>query len=94
MAYLMTHFWPGATEEQYRATVAVVHPAGGLPQGRALSRCRGDGGRDAHRSGVGSRESADPVRERGVDAEQPVDGGFHREEPDERLAEVSNLQTA
>jgi hypothetical protein len=23
MAYLLTHFWPAATEEQYRATMAV-----------------------------------------------------------------------
>ena len=34
MAYLMTHFWPGATMEQYRASVAVVHPPGGLPDGQ------------------------------------------------------------
>ena len=26
MAYLMTHFWPGATEEQYRTQLAAVHP--------------------------------------------------------------------
>jgi hypothetical protein len=24
MAYLLTHFWPGATEEQYRTTLAAV----------------------------------------------------------------------
>ena len=34
MTYLMTHFWPGATEDQYRATVDVVHPPGGLPEGQ------------------------------------------------------------
>ncbi len=34
MAYLMSHFWPGATEDQYRATIAVVHPPGGLPEGQ------------------------------------------------------------
>jgi hypothetical protein len=34
MAYLMTHFWPGATEEQYRASLAVVHPPDGLPAGQ------------------------------------------------------------
>ncbi len=34
MAYLMSRFWPGATEEQYRMTVAAVHPAGGLPDGQ------------------------------------------------------------
>ncbi len=34
MAYLMSHFWPGGTEEQYRASIAEVHPAGGLPDGQ------------------------------------------------------------
>jgi len=34
MAYLMTHFWPGGTEQQYRAMEAVVHPPGGLPEGQ------------------------------------------------------------
>ena len=36
MAYLLTHFWPGATEEQYRAMIAVVHPPNGLPDLRAV----------------------------------------------------------
>lgn len=36
MSYLLTHFWPGATEDQYRATLAAVHPDGGagLPTGQ------------------------------------------------------------
>jgi hypothetical protein len=34
MAYLLTHFWPGGTEEQCRATIAVVHPPNGLPDGQ------------------------------------------------------------
>ena len=29
MAYLLTHFWPGGTEEQYRATLAAVTEAAG-----------------------------------------------------------------
>lgn len=33
MAFLLTHFWPGGTEEQYRATLAVAHPDG-LPEGQ------------------------------------------------------------
>ncbi len=31
MAFLITHFWPGGTKEQCRATVRVMHPANGLP---------------------------------------------------------------
>ena len=34
MAYLMTHFWPGGTEEQYRTMISVVHPSDGLPKGQ------------------------------------------------------------
>ena len=29
MAYLLTHFWPGGTEEQHRATLAAVTEAAG-----------------------------------------------------------------
>jgi len=34
MAYLLTHFWPGGTEEQYRTMLAKVHPPAGLPDGQ------------------------------------------------------------
>jgi hypothetical protein len=35
MAYGIVHHFPGGTEQQYRATVAVVHPSdGGLPEGQ------------------------------------------------------------
>ena len=26
MAYLITHFWPGPTVDEYNATVAAIHP--------------------------------------------------------------------
>ena len=29
MAYLLTHFWPGGTEEEYRTTLAAVTRAAG-----------------------------------------------------------------
>ena len=34
MAYGVVHQFPGATKEQYEASIAVVHPAGGLPAGQ------------------------------------------------------------
>jgi hypothetical protein len=35
MAYGVVHFFPGGTQEQYEASVAVVHPSGGgLPDGQ------------------------------------------------------------
>jgi len=33
MAHMVSHFWPGATEEQYWQESAVVHPDGVLPKG-------------------------------------------------------------
>jgi len=34
MAYLVTHFYAGGTEEQYRAVLSAAHPADGLPPGQ------------------------------------------------------------
>ena len=53
MAYLITHFWPGATEAQYRATVAVVHPPGGLPEGQLYHAAGPDRRRLPDRGRVG-----------------------------------------
>ena len=33
MAYILTYFWPGATEEQYRDEVAAGYPKGSLRKG-------------------------------------------------------------
>ena len=35
MSYLQVHFWPGGTEEQYRAMIKVLHPETGLPEGQS-----------------------------------------------------------
>ena len=34
MAHMLVHFWPGATEANYQAEIAAVHPPGGLPKGQ------------------------------------------------------------
>jgi hypothetical protein len=35
MAYGITHYFPGGTEEQYEASIAAVHPSGDrLPEGQ------------------------------------------------------------
>lgn len=35
MAYAIMHFFPGGTKDQYEATLAAAHPAGGkLPKGQ------------------------------------------------------------
>ncbi len=35
MAYMVVHYFPGGTKEQYDASIAAVHPPGGhLPEGQ------------------------------------------------------------
>ena len=36
MAYGLVHQFAGGTQEQYEATVAAVHPNGGLPEGQVF----------------------------------------------------------
>jgi hypothetical protein len=92
MTYLMTHFWPDGTEDQYRATLGTVHPAGGLPAGQ-ISHAAGptDGG---YLISVlwDSKESADRFVSETLMPAMPVQGGFEGQ-PEERTAEVANLET-
>lgn len=93
MAYLMTHFWPGGTEEQYRASVAVVHPADGLPAGQTYHAAGPTDGGILIVAVWDSKESADRFMGEVLMPSMPVDGGFAGR-PEERVAEVVNLQTA
>jgi hypothetical protein len=92
MAYLLTHFWPGGTEDQYRATLAAVHPSDGLPAGQ-ISHAAGptDGG---YLIAVlwDSKESSDRFLSETLMPAMPVEGGFEGR-PEERGADVSNLET-
>jgi hypothetical protein len=92
MTYLMTHFWPGGTEEQYRTMLGSVHPTDGLPAGQ-ISHAAGptDGG---YLISVlwDSKESADRFVGETLMPAMPVEGGFEGQ-PEERTAEVSNLET-
>jgi hypothetical protein len=92
MAYLLTHFWPGGTEDQYRATLAAIHPSDGLPDGQ-LSHAAGptDGG---YLVAVlwDSKESSDRFLSETLVPSMPVEGGFEGQ-PEERGAEVSNLES-
>jgi hypothetical protein len=36
MAFGVVHTFPGGTKEQYEASVAAVHPSGGLPDGQVF----------------------------------------------------------
>jgi hypothetical protein len=93
MAFLLTHFWPGGTEEQYRATLAAVHPANGLPDGQLYHAAGATEGGYLITVVWDSKESSDRFVSDVLVASMPVEGGFEGQ-PDERGAEVSNLETA
>ena len=93
MAYLMTHFWPGATEEQYRANLAAVHPAGGLPEGQLQHAAAATDGGILIVALWDSQESADRFVTDVLLPSMPVEGGFTGQ-PEARTGEAINVQTA
>ncbi len=93
MAYLITHFWPGATEEQYTATVAAVHPAGGLPDGQIYHAAGPADGGILISTVWDSKEQADTFVRDKLIASMPIAGGFEGQ-PQERSAEIVNLLQA
>jgi hypothetical protein len=93
MAYLMCHFWPGGTEEQYRTNLAAVHPAEGLPAGQLHHAAGPTDGGFLISALWDSKESADRFLGEVLIPSMPVAGGFEGR-PEERVAEVVNLQTA
>jgi hypothetical protein len=92
MTYLLTHFWPGGTEEQYRTMLAVVHPADGLPDGQIFHAAGSTEGGYLIAALWDSKESSDRFVSEVLLASMPVEGGYESQ-PDERAAEVSNYQT-
>jgi hypothetical protein len=93
MSLLMTHFWPGGTEEQYQATIATVHPPDGLPDGQLHHAAGATEGGYLIAVVWDTKEHADAFVSDVLMASMPVEGGFEGE-PDERVAEIANLETA
>jgi hypothetical protein len=93
MAYLITHFWPGATVDQYNATIAVVHPPGGLPDGQTYHAAGPSDGGILITAVWDSKASFDRFLNEKLMPSMPVAGGFSGQ-PEERAAEVVNQQTA
>jgi hypothetical protein len=90
MAYLVTHFWPGGSEDQYNKTVAAVHPAGGLPEGQIYHAAGPAEGGILIASVWDSKAQAEHFVHETLMASMPVAGGFEGA-PEERSAEVVNL---
>lgn len=93
MPYLMTHFWPGGTEEQYRVNIAAVHPADGLPEGQTFHAAGPTEGGFLIAAVWETKEHSDRFMGEVLIPSMPVEGGFVGS-PEERVAEVVNLETA
>ena len=93
MAYLITHFWPGGTEQQYQATLAVVHPPAGLPQGQVYHAAGPTEGGILIAAVWDSKADFDRFVSEKLMGGPPIEGGLQGP-PEERTAEVVNLQTA
>jgi len=87
MSYLMTHFWPGGTEEEYRAMVAAIHPAGGLPAGQTSHLAGPTEGGFLVAVLWEDKASADAFVSGTLMPAMPVQGGLTGP-PEERTAEV------
>jgi hypothetical protein len=92
MAYMITHFWPGATEDQYKATVAVVHPPRGLPEGQSYHVAGMTDGGVLITAVWDSKEQNDRFLHDVLMASMPIPGGVEGQ-PEERSAEVMSLRT-
>ena len=93
MAYLITHFWPGGTEQQYQATLAVVHPPAGLPQGQVYHAAGPTEGGILIAAVWDTKADFDRFVSEKLMGGPPIEGGLQGG-PEERTAEVVNLQTA
>lgn len=93
MSYLMTHFWPEGTEDQYRATLAVAHPGGVLPAGQTHHVAGPTDGGFLVSVVWDSKESADAFVSDTLMAAMPIEGGLVGP-PQERTADVVNAVSA
>ena len=94
MAYMITHFFEGGTEEQYQNVVAAVHPPGGLPPGHVYHSAGPTDGGYLVVAVWDSKDSFDSfASETLMPALASLEGGFAGP-PQERAAEVVNHWTA
>jgi len=76
MSHLLIHFWPGATEANYQAEIAAVHPPGGLPKGQTFHAAGPAEGGYLIMALWDSKESEERFVNEVLLPAQPVVGGF------------------
>jgi hypothetical protein len=93
MAFLITHFFEGGTEAQYRVILDAAHPGGQLPAGQTYHAAGPTQGGWLIAAVWDSRESFDRfTNDTLVPVLQSTEGGFAGP-PQERVAEIANLVT-
>jgi hypothetical protein len=90
VAFLMTHFWPGATLDEYNATIAVLHPPKGLPEGQLYHAAGQTDGGVLVAAVWESKHHFERFLSDTVMASMPIDGGL-KGQPEQRTAEIANL---
>jgi hypothetical protein len=93
VSYLMTHFWPGGTEAEYRINLQAVHPATGLPDGQTFHAAGPTDGGFLIAAVWKSKEHADRFVQEILLPTMPLEGGLAGP-PEERTAEIVNQQSA
>jgi len=94
MAYAVVHHFPGATEEQYEASLAAVHPSrSSLPDGQIFHAAGPSDGGWTVVAVHESQESWERFRDKILmpSLQKGIEGGF-TSEPHETAFEVHNLQ--
>jgi hypothetical protein len=94
MAYLITHFYPGGTDAQYRATVGVVHPPAGLPEGQQYHAAGPAEGGYLIAAVWESKGAFDRFVEQALLPSLPKISGGLVGPPEERTCEIANLVTS
>jgi hypothetical protein len=93
MAYGIVHHFPGGTEEQYKASLAAVHPGDGLPAGQIFHAAGPSEGGWTVVAVHDSKESWEHFRD-GIlmpRMQAGIEGGFPTP-PQETAFDVRNLQ--
>jgi len=91
MSYLLTHFWPGGTEEQYRATLAAVTEAAGGHRPELIHVAGPTEGGFLIAAVYDSKETADAFVRDSIVSIMPIEGGLAGP-PQERTAEIVNSE--
>jgi hypothetical protein len=89
MAYLLTHFWPGGTEEQYHATLAAVTGAAGGTRPETFHAAGPTDGGFLIAAAYDSKETCERFVQETLLPLLPIEGGLVGP-PEERGAEIVN----